>query len=124
MTSTLLHKLGATFFGGLLLIMAACIAEAGSLDRQGIEQNLIGKTLVGQRMVMTVRLTLRGDGGLEVEAPMGQGQGSWQIEGESLCFDTPRRPPSGQRCQQFQMVEPAGGYSRVESSTGMIFQIE
>ena len=124
MTDVLIHKLSAVLCGGLFLMMAACIAEAGPLDRQGIEQNLIGKTLVAQRGGMTVRMTLRGDGGLEVKAPMGRGQGTWQIEGDLLCFNTQRQPPSGQRCQQFQMVEPAGGYSRVESSTGMIFQIE
>lgn len=120
MTQALRWKFASVLFGGALLVLTTCLAQASPLGEAQLRQQIVGKTLVAKRMGMTMRMTIHEDGTIGLQSPIRRGSGSWEIAGDQLCLDLPGRAPEGTRCQTFEWV----GEAQLRSSSGMTFTLE
>lgn len=107
-------------FVGLALAAPVPSLASEVLSGAQIEQLVIGKTLVGRRMGMTLRMQVKPDGKIHARmGPMSR-EGRWSIEGDMFCTDMPQRHANAPRCQVFEFVPP----DRLQSSSGLALTIE
>ena len=112
--------LAVACFAVLPLIPAPSLASAQELTADNIRSEIVGRTLVGRRMGMTMRMAVNADGTLQVRSPMMNGSGTWRLEGNQLCMDIPNRPGRADPCQSFTRAQDG----RLHTSGGMKFRVE
>lgn len=79
------HALLAAVIGAITV--AAQPVHATPMAQAEITEEIIGKSLVGKRHDMTLRIRYAPSGAFSLESPMVNGQGTWQFAQRGLCFE-------------------------------------
>jgi hypothetical protein len=77
------------FIVGLGVAIAAAASSpaiAAPLTASEVEEALIGKTIQGKRMGMTIKIKLEGNGSAAMESTIMDDTGNWRMNGQELCM--------------------------------------
>ena len=94
--------------------------SAAVLSKEQISQQIIGKTLAGKRMGMTVRIIYLLDGTVQIKAPFMTGSGTWHFSEPGICMIIKSGPRPGKNCIAFEHL----GGNQYRNSEGMTLDIE
>ncbi|HEY9081582.1 hypothetical protein [Magnetovibrio sp.] len=103
-----------------LAVSSATARSEELLSKAQIDQEIIGKTLVGRRMGMAVRVIYHQDGAVTINSPILSGSGKWRYGQDGLCMDLVRGSHLTKSCVTF--VSLGGGKYR--NSEGVTLSVE
>ncbi len=107
-------------FLSLALITVQPAVAAETLTKPQISQQIIGKTLVGSRKGMRVRMTYNVDGTVAVKAFVMSLSGTWDYSDNGVCMQMTSGPRKGETCTTF---ERAGANSYLNSE-GVVLTVQ
>jgi len=94
--------------------------SAAPLSPDQIAQKIIGKTLTGSRMGMTVRITYHVDGTVKMKAIIMSGAGTWRFSKTGICMDMKSGPRQGESCITFEHL----GGREYRNSEGLTLTVQ
>lgn len=94
--------------------------SAELLSKAQIDQEIIGKTLVGKRMGMAVRIIYRHDGVVTINSSILSGSGKWRFGEDGVCMDMIRGPRLTKSCVSFEAL----GGGKYRNSEGVTLSVE
>lgn len=79
-------------------LIAATPGTASPLSEDEIQASLVGKTIQGKRMGMTMQIRLDADGSAAMRSTVMDDTGDWRINGQELCMKWQRFNNGQERC--------------------------
>lgn len=101
-------------------VSPSTVRSAELLSKEQIDQEIIGKTLVGKRMGMAVRVIYHHDGGVTIKSLIMSGSGKWRYDQDGLCMDLVRGPRLTKSCVTFESL----GGGKYRNSEGVTLSVE